>query len=59
MGVHRFLITKIREDGTGQLLAQFNTHLIKGIDVPDGTLHENLVLIECDRLPRVSGVSFL
>jgi len=29
-----------------ELLTQFDAHLIKGIDMPDHTLNENLVFIE-------------
>ena len=37
---------QFRQDALGQLFAQFHTHLIKGVNVPDDSLGENFMLIQ-------------
>src|SRR5207244_13071335 len=49
----RFLWTlKFRNDAVGQYLSQFDAPLVERIDMPDRTLNEDLVLIECDQLAQ-------
>ena len=38
-------------NGLRQLFAEFDAHLIKGVDVPDRSLNENLVFVEGDQTP--------
>ena len=39
------IIFQFRKDLTGQLFAQFNTPLVKAVDVPDNTLYKYFVLL--------------
>src|SRR2546430_4836864 len=49
----RFLCTlKFRNDAVGQYLSQLDAPLVERIDMPDRTLNEDLVLIECDQLAQ-------
>ena len=46
-------------DALGEGLAQLDAPLVEGIDVPDGPLHENAVLIErAPEIPAIAGVSW-
>lgn len=45
----RLVVLQIVEDDLRQLLAQLNAPLIVGVDVPDDSLHEDLVLIRSDQ----------
>ena len=47
---HRLGIGQLRQDHLGQLLAQFDSPLIEGVDVPEHTLSEDFVFIEGDQL---------
>ncbi len=44
----RFFTLQLGIYGFGELFAQFHSHLIERVDVPDDTLSEYLVLIEGD-----------
>ena len=41
-------------NGACQLLAKFNTPLIKTVDVPDDPLHKDLVFVESNELAQCS-----
>src|SRR3989440_12289940 len=48
-----FLCTlKFRNDAVGQYLSQLDAPLVERIDMPDRSLNEDLVLIECDQLAQ-------
>ena len=48
---------QLGDDALGQYLAQLDTPLIEGIDIPDRALSENVVLIKSDQVPKACGVS--
>ena len=50
---------QFRLDFFGQLLTEFHAHLVVGIDVPDRTLDEDLVLIEGDEGTKGLGIKSL
>src|SRR5271165_4938148 len=43
---------EFRDDPLGKDLAEFNSPLIKGVDVPDGALGKDAVLVERDELTK-------
>ncbi len=45
-----FSTLKLRNDAVGQHLPEFDTPLVERIDIPDGALDKDLVLIERDQL---------
>src|SRR5262249_2952989 len=51
---------QLGDDVAGQHLAQLHAPLIEGVDVPDGALREDAVLIECheraDNAPRAPAI---
>src|SRR5271166_1054127 len=44
------LALEFRDDALGKGLAQLDAPLIERVDVPDGALREDTVLIKCDKL---------
>jgi len=42
-------LVELSEDGLGQNLAEFDTHLIEGVYSPNNTLDENFVLVKRDQ----------
>ena len=42
---HHVLVFQLRQDGLGELLAELHPPLIEGVDVPQNSLHEDLVLV--------------
>ena len=49
------LAFELRHDALGQHFAQLDSPLIERIDVPDRSLHEDLVLVEGDQLAQRRG----
>lgn len=47
---------EFRKDGTGKLLAQFHTPLVKRVDPPDDPLSKYFVLIHGDKHSQSAGV---
>jgi hypothetical protein len=47
--------SRVRDNSLRQLLAQFDTPLVEGIDVPDGALSEDAMLIERPNGPSRSN----
>lgn len=43
---------KFWKDGLSQLFAQLDSHLVEGVDIPNDSLGENLVLIEGDECAK-------
>src|SRR5690606_42143813 len=41
--------TQLRQDPTGQLLAQLNAPLVKTVNIPDYALHEYFMLVKRDQ----------
>src|SRR5436305_13930080 len=41
---------KLRDDAVSKHLAQFNTPLVERVDIPDGPLREDFVLVEGNKL---------
>ena len=53
----RFLLTfEFGDNPLRQLLAQFDTPLVKRVDVPDRSLRKNTMLVESDQLTKSFGV---
>jgi len=50
MRSYRLVVLQLREDLSGQLLAQLDTPLIEGENVPDDPLDEDFVFIQGDQL---------
>ncbi|MEZ4485034.1 MAG: hypothetical protein R2864_10730 [Syntrophotaleaceae bacterium] len=48
---------QFRKNRPGQLLAQLDAPLVKGIDIPDSALDKYLVLVKATRAPKVRGVN--
>lgn len=59
VGVDLAFLTQFRQDSLGQLLSEFDTPLVKGVDVPDDTLHEDLVFIHGNQSTKSSRSQFL
>ena len=49
---HRLVVLQLRKDLSGQLLAQLDTPLIEGENVPDDPLNEDLMFIQGDQLTK-------
>ena len=53
-------VDEIRQNGFRELLAKLNPHLVKGIDVPNGALNKDLMLVEGDEAAqRLRGQLFV
>ncbi len=50
MPEHGLGVSQLRQDALGQHLPELHAPLVEGIDVPDGPLCEDTVLVECDQL---------
>jgi len=48
MGLHRNIISHLRQYTVGQLLAEFNAPLVEAEDVPNYTLNKYLMLVHSD-----------
>eukprot|EP00158_Paraphelidium_tribonemae_P008264 Partr_v1_DN28534_c0_g1_i1_m73882 len=50
---------QFRKNSLGKLLAQFDTPLVVRVDIPNGSLHVNLVLVHCNKRTQVEWSQFL
>src|SRR5262249_1099069 len=50
LGLRLRCALELRNDPLGEHLAQLHAPLVEGVDLPDGALGEDAVLIECDQL---------
>src|ERR1700730_4062110 len=46
------LAHQLGDDALGQYLAEFDAPLVERVDVPDGALGEDVMLVQCDQLAK-------